>query len=180
VGQQQLLMQQAVVFHFCMVRESARANHAHPFHRGICSHHRAASTACMMYQTQTMTVLGMMHWCLLFCFCFRNVHPSSRLLQAFAGSSRLPPGTLLISSWGVLLCSCSPAAAAAPGAAGSSAAAAAAAGPSGSLSVRKLELLQWQLQGVPLSCAAVPGGSSYVVGDDRAGKADGRSCAMHA
>jgi hypothetical protein len=46
--------------------------------------------------------------------------------------------------------------------------------------VHKLELLQWQLQGVPLSCAAVPGGSSYVVGDDRAGEADGRSCAMHA
>jgi hypothetical protein len=105
------------------------------------------------------------------------VHPSTRLLQAYAGSSRLPPGILVISSRGVLLCSCSPAAAD-PDAAGSSAAAAA--GSPGCLSVRKLELLQWQLQGVPLSCAALPGGSSYVVGDDRAGEAGGRSFAVHA
>ncbi|WIA13448.1 hypothetical protein OEZ85_007028 [Tetradesmus obliquus] len=98
----------------------------------------------------------------------RNVHPSSRLLQAFPGCGGLPQGTLLISSQGVLLCSCAPAAAAAASDAAGSSAAAAAATP-GSLAVRKLQLLQWQLAGVPLSCVALPGSSSYVVGDDRAG-----------
>jgi hypothetical protein len=125
---------------------------------------------------------------LLLC-CFRNVHPSSRLLHAFLGSPGLPPGMMIISSTAVLLCSCMPAAAAATAAgaaasaqtACSSAAAAAAGASPGGLAVRKVQLLQWQLAGVPLSCVAVPGSgssssssSSYVVGDDRAGEAAGQ------
>jgi hypothetical protein len=125
---------------------------------------------------QTMTCAGrllLIHVPAATVFFGRNVHPSSRLLQCFPGSAGLPPGTLLISSQGVMLCSCMPAAAAAasPSGAGSSAEAAAAAATPGSLAVRKVQLLQWQLAGVPLSCVALPGSSSYVVGDDRAGEA---------
>lgn len=114
----------------------------------------------------------------------RNVHPTTRLLQAFAGSQVLPPGILLISSRGVLLCTCTTdssqqSVATQQDVAGSSSAAAAVAaagaGLPSCLCVRKLQVLQWTLRGLPLSCVAVSS-SCYVVGDDRAGEHTGGLC----
>lgn len=73
---------------------------------------------------------------------------------------------MIISSRGVLLCSCVPGQPAAQAA--SSGSSSAAVSRAVGVSVEKVQLVQWVLCGVPLSCAAVSD-HSYVIGDDRAG-----------
>jgi len=96
----------------------------------------------------------------------RNVHPTSRVLQAFNGGGGLPAGMMIISSRSLLLCSWQ---AQQQAAASSSSSAAIAAAMDGGAHVVKQQLAQWSLSGLPLSCAAVTDGT-YVIGCDSAGE----------
>ncbi len=104
-------------------------------------------------------------------FC-SDLHPTTSLLQPFDGAEEagLPPGVLLISSAGILLVDCSAAGhTAAAGAAGQGVVTAAGqAGHDVPVEARLLELLHWELPGLPLSCTWLPG-RLLLVGDDRAG-----------
>lgn len=98
----------------------------------------------------------------------RNLHPTTRLLHSFPGHGQLPPSTLIISSTGVILCSCHSSRAAAAAATTQSSSSRAVSATGGG-DVQKVQLIQWQLPGVPVSCAAV-GDNRYIVGDDTAGE----------
>jgi hypothetical protein len=95
------------------------------------------------------------------------VHPTTRLLQPFRGSDQLPPGILAISSRGVKLCTCL----------GRTLDQQQHAGlavdevhhVSEGLRVQLLDVVMWELAGLPLSCVALSD-CCYLVGDNRSGE----------
>jgi hypothetical protein len=148
-----------------------------------------------MWQIPTARLKRVVFACLVpysHAWCRRNVHPTTRLLQPFPGSDRLPPGILVISSRDVLLCTClgsslqqqqhqqsnsQQRSSSSHAAAQAHAAPAAISGmqeTTGSkllgdgVCARQLQVAQWAPPGLPMSCTALPG-SSLIVGDSRAG-----------
>lgn len=100
--------------------------------------------------------------------CRRNVHPTTRLLQPFNGSSSgIPPGMLIVSSASLILCSMQQKQQLAD--ASSSSAAAAAAMP-GSYEAVKQQLGTWRLTGRPVSWAALTP-QTFILGCDSTGEA---------
>jgi hypothetical protein len=98
--------------------------------------------------------------------CRRNVHPTTRLLQPFNGSSGIPPGMLIVSSASLLLCSMQQQQQLADA---SSSSAAAAAMP-GSYEAVKQQLGTWRLSGRPVSWAALTP-QTFILGCDSTGEA---------